>query len=41
MGIHPLLASAEIASSGGTERDDFLLQMKKFRPSTVSEHFLL
>ena len=37
MGIHPLLTGAEIESSGGIERDDFLLQMKKFRPSTVSE----
>ncbi len=36
MGLHPLLASAEISQSGGTERDDFLLQMKRFRPSTVS-----
>ena len=35
MGVHPLLASAEVESSGGTARDDFLAQMKKFRPPSV------
>lgn len=40
MGIHPLLSIAEVEASGGNARDDFLLQMKKFRPSTVNFHLI-